>query len=137
MLGESRGKAAQARAVYYIVFPDRPYRGLLNGVVRLIEQARFAAVRSINVVLTSAYCLVGQRIVEHEQAGSERAAYGQALMKRLAQDLTAEFGRGFSERNLEMMRLFYLGWHATPVSVALVTLRPPAHRRGPGGTKIL
>ena len=45
-------------------------------------------------------------------------------MKRLAQDLTAEFGRGFSERNLEMMRLFYLGWHATPVSVALVTLRP-------------
>jgi hypothetical protein len=48
MLGESRGKAAQARAVYYIVFPGRPYRGLLNGVVRLIEQARFAAVRSIN-----------------------------------------------------------------------------------------
>jgi len=88
----------------------RPYRGLLSGVVRLIEQARLAAVRSVNVVLTSAYWRVGQRIVEHEQSGAERAAYGQALLKQLAKDLTAQLGRGFSERNLEMMRLFYLGW---------------------------
>jgi hypothetical protein len=90
--------------------PYRPYRELLKGVVRLIEQARLAAVRSVNVVLTSTYWLVGQRIVEHERSGSERAAYGQALLKLLAQDLTAQLGRGFSERNIEMMRLFYLGW---------------------------
>jgi predicted nuclease of restriction endonuclease-like (RecB) superfamily len=90
--------------------PHSPYSELLSGVVRLIEQARLAAVRSVNVVLTSTYWLVGQRIVEHEQSGSERAAYGQALLKRLAQDLTAELGRGFSERNIEQMRLFYLGW---------------------------
>jgi len=87
-----------------------PYRELLTGVVSLIEQARLAAVRSVNVVLTSTYWLVGQRIVEHEQSGSERAAYGQTLLRRLAQDLTAELGRGFSERNLEQMRLFYVGW---------------------------
>jgi len=54
--------------------------------------------------------LVGRRIVEHEQSGSERAAYGQALLKRLAQDLTSQLGRGFSERNIEQMRLFYIGW---------------------------
>jgi predicted nuclease of restriction endonuclease-like (RecB) superfamily len=103
-----------------------PYRELLKGVVRLIEQARMAAVRSVNVVLTSTYWLVGQRIVEHEQSGSERAAYGQALLKLLAQDLTAQLGRGFSERNLEMMRLFYLGWSnpqtvsakSTPLSIS-------------------
>ena len=88
----------------------RPYRGLLSGVVRLIEQARLTAVRSVNVVLTSTYWLVGQRIVEHEQSGSERAAYGQALIGQLAQDLTAQLGRGFSARNLEAMRLSYLGW---------------------------
>ena len=86
------------------------YRKLLSGVVRLIEQARLAAVRSVNVVLTSTYWLVGQRIVEHEQSGSERAAYGQELIKRLAEDLTPQLGRGFSERNLEQMRLFYLSW---------------------------
>jgi predicted nuclease of restriction endonuclease-like (RecB) superfamily len=78
--------------------------------VRLIEQARIAAARSVNVVLTFAYWLVGQRIVEHEQLGSERAAYGQATLKRLARDLTARLGRGFSERNLEQMRAFYLAW---------------------------
>ena len=89
---------------------DVSYRELLSGVVCLIEQARLAAVRSVNTVLTSTYWLVGQRIVEHEQSGSERAAYGQALLKRLSQDLTAQVGRGFSERNLEQMRLFYLGW---------------------------
>jgi predicted nuclease of restriction endonuclease-like (RecB) superfamily len=90
--------------------PGDPYGELLHGVVGLIEQARLTAVRSVNAVLTSTYWLVGRRIVEHEQSGSERAAYGQALLKRLAHDLTAQLGRGFSERNIEQMRLFYLGW---------------------------
>lgn len=54
--------------------PHGPYRELLSGVVRLIERARLAALRSVNVVLTSTYWLVGKRIVEHEQSGLERAA---------------------------------------------------------------
>jgi len=89
---------------------DNSYGELLSGVVRVIEQARLTAVRSVNVVLTSTYWLVGQRIVEHEQSGSERAGYGEALLKRLAQDLTIRLGRGFSERNIRQMRQFYLGW---------------------------
>jgi len=56
------------------------------------------------------YWLVGRRIVEQEQQGAERAAYGERLLKRLARDLSGRFGRGFSERNLEQMRAFYLGW---------------------------
>ncbi len=90
--------------------PHDPYGELLSGVVSLIEHARLAAVRSVNVVLTSTYWLVGQRIVEHEQSGSARAVYGEELIKRLAVDLTARLGRGFSERNIRQMRLFYLGW---------------------------
>ena len=104
--------------------PHGPYRELLGGVVRLIEQARLAAVRSVNFVLTSTFWLVGQRIVEHEQSGSERAAYGQTLLKRLAQDLTAQLGRGFSERNLEQMRLFYLGW-PNPQTMSSDSAQPP------------
>jgi predicted nuclease of restriction endonuclease-like (RecB) superfamily len=104
--------------------PHGPYRELLSGVVRLIERARLAAVRSVNVVLTSTYWLVGKRIVEHEQSGLERAAYGQALLKRLAQDLTAQLGRGFSERNIEQMRLFYLGWPNPQTASA--ELAPPS-----------
>jgi hypothetical protein len=87
-----------------------PYSELLSGGVSLIEEARIAAIRAVNVVLTSTYWLVGQRIIEHEQSGLERAGYGEALLKRLAQDLTTRLGRGFSERNLRQMRLFYLGW---------------------------
>lgn len=86
------------------------YGELLTGVVQVIEQGRIAAARSVNVVLTSTYWLVGQRIIEHEQSGAERAAYGKALLKNLAHDLTTRLGRGFSERNLEQMRAFYLAW---------------------------
>src|SRR5690606_21768089 len=48
------------------------------------------------------------RIVEHEQKGKERAEYGDAVLKDLSITLTDEFGRGFSQTNLKMMRRFYL-----------------------------
>lgn len=60
--------------------------------------------------MTASYWEIGRRIVEFEQGGAERAGYGEELLKRLSADLTMRFGRGFSERNLEQMRLFYLGW---------------------------
>ena len=48
--------------------------------------------------------------MEHEQQGKKRAVYGEALIERLASDLTAKFGRGFSQSNLWQMRDFYLAW---------------------------
>lgn len=39
--------------------------------------------------------------------GSVRAQYGSNLIARLAEQLTTEFGKGFDERNLRNMRLFY------------------------------
>jgi len=60
--------------------------------------------------MTATYWEIGRRIVEFEQGGENRAAYGQALLKRLSADISARFGRGFSERNLEQMRLFYQAW---------------------------
>lgn len=79
-------------------------------IVEILEAARRAAARSINSLMTETYWEIGRRIVEYEQAGEERAAYGQALLKRLSADLSARYGRGFSERNLEQMRLFFLAW---------------------------
>jgi predicted nuclease of restriction endonuclease-like (RecB) superfamily len=46
--------------------------------------------------------------VEFEQGGEKRAGYGEELLKRLAQDLSARFGRGYSRQNLQNMRQFYL-----------------------------
>ena len=60
--------------------------------------------------MTHTYWEVGRRIVEHEQHGKKRAVYGEALIERLALDLTGKFGRGFSQSNLWQMRDFYLAW---------------------------
>ena len=56
-----------------------------------------------------------------EQGGEDRASYGEALIKRLAVDLTRRFGRGYSKRNIEQMRLFYLTW---PIAQTLSAQSP-------------
>jgi predicted nuclease of restriction endonuclease-like (RecB) superfamily len=89
---------------------ERSYAGLLTGVVELLQQARRTSARSVNAIMTLTYWEIGRRIVEHEQQGKQRAGYGQALIERLAADLTDRFGRGFSETNLKQMREFYLAW---------------------------
>jgi len=76
--------------------------------------------------MTITYWHVGRRLVEQEQQGSARAGYGEQLLKRLSLDLSKRFGRGFSERNLEQMRAFYLGW---PISQA-ASAKPSGRRRG-------
>ena len=86
------------------------YAGLLTGVVELLEQARRTSARSVNAIMTATYWEIGRRIVEHEQQGKSRAGYGEALIERLAFDLTAKFGRGFSRSNLWQMRDFYMAW---------------------------
>jgi hypothetical protein len=86
------------------------YDGLVGGISDVLEQARRGAAKTLNSILTSTYWEIGRRIVEFEQRGQSRAAYGAELLKRLALDLTARFGRGFSRVNLQQMRLFFLGW---------------------------
>ena len=86
------------------------YVDLLGHLTGLLEQARHSAARSINAILTMTYWEVGRRIVKFEQGGADRAAYGQTLLKHLSGDLSMKFGRGFSEENLRLMRLFYLSY---------------------------
>ena len=74
----------------------------------LLHKARQNIISNINSTMTKTYFLIGKRIVEEEQNGNKRAEYGKKLMKTLSEKLTKEFGRGFSQRNLEQMRTFYL-----------------------------
>jgi hypothetical protein len=60
--------------------------------------------------MTASYWEIGRRIVQFEQQGEKRAEYGDALVSQLADDLTRQFGRGFSQPNLWKMRAFYLAW---------------------------
>jgi predicted nuclease of restriction endonuclease-like (RecB) superfamily len=84
------------------------YSGLLTGVTKLLEEARHASARSVNEILTVTYWEIGRRIVEYEQKGSEKPGYGEEIIDRLALDLTHRFGRGFSRRNLFLIRSFFL-----------------------------
>ena len=54
------------------------------------------------------YWRIGQRIVEQEQKGKERAEYGTQLIEMLSAELTKTYGKGFSKRNLQYFRSFYL-----------------------------
>ena len=85
----------------------RDLTDLVQQVREIILSARAVAARSVDTVQVAMNFTVGQRIVEHEQRGDKRAAYGKQVMEHLAQSMTAEFGRGFSKRNLELMRQFY------------------------------
>ena len=89
--------------------PDS-YGDIHSAIVQLLEEARRAAARSVNALMTASYWEIGRRIVEAEQGGQERAEYGEQIIKRLAEDLTTRFGRGFSRQNLWQMRAFYLAW---------------------------
>ena len=90
--------------------PQPGYTGLISGIGELLESARHATARVVNSFMTATYWEVGRRIVEFEQGGKKRAEYGEELIATLSADLTARFGRGFSHRNLEQMRQFYLCW---------------------------
>ncbi len=81
---------------------------LFKKIRALIAAARTAVVRNINIIQVRTCFEIGRRIVEHEQKGENRAEYGKALLKELSIRLSNEFGKGFSERNLEYMRKFYL-----------------------------
>ena len=53
------------------------------------------------------YWNVGKHIVEEEQKGKERAEYGTFLIKTLSEELTSDFGSGFSSIQLSRSRQFY------------------------------
>lgn len=89
---------------------------ILNEIRLIIAEARGRVARSINHELTLAYWLIGRRIVQEEQQGHERADYKSYLLKHLSEALEAEFGAGFSRRQLELMRQFYLQF---PIANAL------------------
>jgi len=92
----------------YDIAGCRDIAPLIGELRELINSARNAAARAISTLQVALNFEIGRRIVEYEQKGKKRAGYGTALLKRLSAELTAEFGRGFSEDNLSLMRRFYL-----------------------------
>ena len=84
--------------------------GLAERVIALVEEARDKVAKAANVALVYTYYEVGRMIVENEQGGKKRAAYGKAQLADLSRKLTERFGKGWSETNLRQMRAFFLAY---------------------------
>src|SRR5947209_11234586 len=78
---------------------------LLGDVRGLIETARTRTAQVVNACMVALYWSIGERI-RRDVLKKKRAEYGEQIVSALSAQLSAEYGRGFSRRNLfNMIRL--------------------------------
>lgn len=100
----SRKKSARSSAK---ASPARREDVLYARVLEIVEAARGHAVRSVNSAMVHAYWMIGREVVQVEQAGEQRAGYGDEVIERLATRLRERLGKGFGVRTLWRLRQFY------------------------------
>ncbi len=83
-------------------------RSFLESVSAVLAQAQKNAKTAVNLSMVYAYYEIGRMIVEEEQHGQNRAAYGKQILQELSNYLTEKYGKGFSTTNLRQMRNFYM-----------------------------
>jgi hypothetical protein len=81
---------------------------LIGSAGIILERARKEVYVKVNQILIRTYWDIGERIVEFEVGGNEKADYGSNLLKILSKDLKLKYGKGFSKSNFYLMREFYL-----------------------------
>ena len=79
--------------------PVRKPQALLTDVRELILNGRQGVARAVDSALTTLYWHVGQRI-RQDILKEKRAGYGEQIVSALGRQLSAEFGRGYSERTV-------------------------------------
>ncbi len=92
---------------------DSATEELFDRVAQIIESARSSVVHTVNQELVQAYWAIGREIVLELQEGEARAVYGKQVIRRLSEQLTERFRKGFSELNLQLFRRFYLAYSGT------------------------
>lgn len=92
--------------------------GLAADVRRMIEQTREGVARTVNAGVTFLYWRIGKRI-QSEILQNERAAYGKEILAALSQQLTTEFGLGYSYSALTRMVKFATTFPDLPIVAAL------------------
>ena len=86
------------------------YQDIYSEIKQALLLSRGQAYSAVNSAMVRAYWEIGRIIVEHEQKGRLRAAYGKGVLQAVAERLREEFGPGFSVRNLQMMKKFYVSF---------------------------
>jgi len=89
-----------------IIIKDDEINSIFDNIKDLVINSRNRVYSAVNTEMLSLYWNIGKAIMEIQQ-GDERASYGETVLEKISLKLTAEFGKGFSKRNLERMRKFY------------------------------
>lgn len=76
-------------------------------IKEILLNARHRVYQTANFEMVLAYWKIGKSIVE-KQDGNKKSEYGKGLIKELSKQMTKDFGKGYTERNLWNMRKFYL-----------------------------
>jgi len=84
------------------------YQTLLNKISQRYIKRQTHAVLSVNESIINTNWNIGKYIVEYKQGGKQKMQYGAKLLENLSKGLTLRHGKGFSQSNLNHMRLFYL-----------------------------
>ena len=90
-----------------LISNDNDINNIFDNIKDLVINSRNKVYQTVNTEMLNLYWNIGKAIMEIQQ-GDERASYGDAVLEKLSQRLTNEFGKGFSSRNLRTMRKFYL-----------------------------
>ena len=103
----------------YLIDSNNEVNEIFDSIKELVINSRNKVYQTVNTEMLKLYWNIGKTIMEIQQ-GDERASYGDAVLEKLSKRLTEEFGKGFSKRNLERMRKFYIYFpKATTVSSQL------------------
>lgn len=80
---------------------------LYNDIKLLVEESKRKVYKMVNTEMINLYWSIGKMIVD-KQGETEKAKYKDYIIQELSMRLTSKFGKGFSKRNLERMRKFYV-----------------------------
>ena len=86
---------------------DDSFDELCHNSIELVEYARQIVAKQINLVQLMTFYSIGRWIVEVQQQGESRARYGSQVIKKLSEEMTKKFGKGFSEDTLKNARKLY------------------------------
>ena len=82
-----------------IALKEEKVNPIFEEIRNLVNRSRERVYSTVNTEMLNLYWNIGKIIMEIQQ-GDERASYGNAVLEKLSEKLTNEFGKGFSKRNL-------------------------------------
>lgn len=91
-----------------IIRSDSDKQKFISDIKLIIAQGQLEAYSSASHAQIKTYWLIGRRIVEEEQHGSERADYGKHLLDDLSKEISSDYPKDYSPRDLRNYRQFYL-----------------------------